>query len=205
MTPKLYISGTHSAGFATWEIEKTSTDKLNLDGVYDSHTDDMEDDELGYGEGPDTESESEPDKKIDKDLENKEISNIQFQPGVLTVEIDEMGTGLEALSGETTQSSAKKCPESSLEASSDLPEESAANLGLGKQKRIKAICFGEEDSTLECADSECSNAIMNMDYVTCSSLGCGLSYHLYCLGVMNMQELATKWFCDDDCKANAGR
>ncbi|KAF8811359.1 hypothetical protein BYT27DRAFT_7089776, partial [Phlegmacium glaucopus] len=53
-----------------------------------------------------------------------------------------------------------------------------------------------------CADDGCETTIEEVDLLCCDAPGCGLTYHLTCQGLF--EKPSGGWFCDDECRKNAG-
>ncbi|KJA25111.1 hypothetical protein HYPSUDRAFT_135245 [Hypholoma sublateritium FD-334 SS-4] len=57
------------------------------------------------------------------------------------------------------------------------------------------------DDLMICADDSCCEMIEEGDLLTCTAPGCGQNYHLTCQGFI---EKPLEFFCDDQCKQDAG-
>ncbi|KAF8157792.1 hypothetical protein B0H34DRAFT_428377 [Crassisporium funariophilum] len=72
----------------------------------------------------------------------------------------------------------------------------------GQTSRLQKQRVLEVDKENFCADEGCEKTIEEIDLLCCSAPGCGLTYHLTCQGLF--ERPSGKWFCDDECKKNAG-
>ncbi|KAF9536886.1 hypothetical protein CPC08DRAFT_771425 [Agrocybe pediades] len=70
-----------------------------------------------------------------------------------------------------------------------------------KQRGISDDNSAQEEPH-ECADDGCGSVIAESDLLKCDAPGCELTYHLSCQGLLVRP--TGGWFCDDDCKKNAG-
>ncbi|KIM71403.1 hypothetical protein PILCRDRAFT_82813, partial [Piloderma croceum F 1598] len=84
-----------------------------------------------------------------------------------------------------------------LDNSSEIPSLS----GRPKRSR-KTQSFDTEIDTFGCAERDCEDELAVEEMVVCTE--CGLKYHLSCQGLRS-QPPALSWFCDDECKKNAGK
>ncbi|KJA13394.1 hypothetical protein HYPSUDRAFT_151636, partial [Hypholoma sublateritium FD-334 SS-4] len=71
------------------------------------------------------------------------------------------------------------------------------------KKRKAAAVHGEPlvDLSMMCSDDTCGEFIEQDDLLSCIAPGCGQNYHLTCQGYI---EKPLEFFCDDQCKEDAG-
>ncbi|EDR03916.1 uncharacterized protein LACBIDRAFT_331070 [Laccaria bicolor S238N-H82] len=69
-----------------------------------------------------------------------------------------------------------------------------------RRKRNLTMVVQEIMANQICADEGCETVVEDQDLLCCGA--CNLVYHLTCRGLV--ERPAGGWFCDDDCKANAG-
>ncbi|KAF9547125.1 hypothetical protein CPC08DRAFT_729779 [Agrocybe pediades] len=84
---------------------------------------------------------------------------------------------------------------------SESGEQPSIQLRVSTRKRVRtAAALAAENAV--CADIECGTEIEPDELLCCQAPGCGLKYHLRCRGLL--EKPSGNWFCDDDCKENAG-